>query len=69
MLPNTVPTEAAIVPPLTRRLIERCCIASWTFAATTPFLLLFGEWKLALATIAVATAMFALHRRFPVEPD
>ena len=44
-------------------------IASWMLAATTPFLLLFGEWKLALATVAVATAMFALHRRFPVEPD
>lgn len=53
----------------TRRLIERCMIASWMLAATTPFLLLFGEWKLALAVVAAAAALFALHRRYPVEPD
>ena len=76
VLPNTVPTEDAIVAPtpmythsLTRRLLERCCVASWMLAPTAPFFLLFGEWKLALALVAAAAALFALHRRYPVEPD
>jgi len=38
-------------------------------AAGAPWLLLVGQWEMALAAVAAATAMFALHRRYPVEPD
>ena len=76
MLPNTVPTEAAIVAPtpmythsLIRRLLERCCLVSFAVASGAPWLLLVGQWEMALAAVAAAAALFALHRRFPVEED
>ena len=52
---------------LTARILERCCVASWMVASGAPFLLLVGAWELALSAVAVAAALFALSRRFPVE--
>ena len=42
-------------------------IASWMLAPGAPFLLLIGQWELALTIVAVAAVLFALSLRFPVE--